>query len=112
MKIYRNVPKLYYAKLLTNLNSFFDMAQINFKSELFYYQNKFDTKFNLTVDAWTASNQQDYMGVTIHWIDKKWEMQSKLLDMIDLKENHTGAYLFRVLQEILTNFDIENSIFR
>jgi hypothetical protein len=49
------------------------------------------------VDVWIAFNQQDYMGVTIHWIDKKWEMQSKLLDMIDLKENYTGAYLFRVL---------------
>jgi hypothetical protein len=56
MKIYRNVSKLYYAKLLINLNSFFDMAQINFKSELFYYQDKFDTKYNLTVDIWTTSN--------------------------------------------------------
>jgi hypothetical protein len=39
-------------------------------------------------------------------------MESKLLDMIALHENHTGAYLFRVLQETVTDFDIENSIFR
>jgi hypothetical protein len=39
-------------------------------------------------------------------------MESKLLDMITLYENHTEAYLFRILQETLTDFGIENSIFR
>ena len=39
-------------------------------------------------------------------------MESKLLNIIVLHENYTGAYLFRVLQETVTDFDIENSIFR
>jgi hypothetical protein len=94
------------------LDLFFELGKTNFQSELLYYTKQFDTKYSLTLDVWTASNQQDYMGITVHWINKKWEMESKLLDMIALHENHTGAYLFRVLQETVTDFGIENSIFR
>jgi hypothetical protein len=79
---------------------------------LHYYKNKFGAKFSLTLDIWTTSNQQNYMGITVHFIDKNWVMQSKLLDMVDLKENHTGAYLHTILQKSLSDFEIQNSIFR
>jgi len=52
------------------------------------------------------------MGITIHFINKKWEIESNLLDMVDLKEKHSGLYLFRMLKEVLNDFKIQNNIFR
>jgi hypothetical protein len=83
------------------------------KSQLSYYINKYDSKFSLTLDGWTASpNQNAYFGITIHFINRDWEIESKLLDIIDLNEKHSGKYLFRVLKEALEDFEIQNRIFR
>ncbi len=39
-------------------------------------------------------------------------MDSKLLDMVDLKERHSGKYMYKVLNNTLIEFGVENSIFR
>ena len=46
------------------------------------------------------------MGITIHFVDKNWQLEFKLLDIIDLKESHSGIYLFRKMLESLEEFDI------
>jgi hypothetical protein len=52
------------------------------------------------------------MGITIHFINKNWQIESSLLDMIDLKEKHSGLYLFQILEQVLNDFNIKNHIFR
>jgi hypothetical protein len=106
------LPAIYASRLTNNMAAYFAIAKATFKSELSYYSDKFDAKFALTTDAWTATNQQAYMGTTIHFIDKQWQFRSKLLDMVELKESHSGAYLFRKLTDTLTDFNIENRIIR
>jgi len=107
-----DLPALYAAKLTNSMNLLFTIAKATFKSELAYYCDKFDVKFALTTDCWTATNQQAYMGTTIHYINKNWKMESKLLDIVEMKESHSGLYLFRKLTESLKDFEIENRIIR
>ncbi len=92
------------------MDYFFDIAKAKLKTDLAYYRDKFDQKFALTLDAWTATNQQPYFGITIHWINKNWQLESKLLNMISLKEKHAGLYFFRLLMENLKDFGIEDKI--
>ncbi len=52
------------------------------------------------------------MGITIHFLNKDWQLESKLLDMIDLKESHSGNYMFRLLKNSLEEFKIEKKVIR
>jgi len=52
------------------------------------------------------------MGITIHYINNNWDLESKLLDMIDLKKSHSGLYLFKKLNECLEKFEVEKRIIR
>lgn len=109
---FSDLPSLYAQKIANTTVSFFDIAKATFKSKLAYYSDKYDTKFALTTDAWTATNQQAFMGITIHYINNNWDLESKLLDMIDLKESHSGLYLFKKLNECLEKFEVEKRIIR
>ncbi len=52
------------------------------------------------------------MGITIHYINKNWQLQSNLLDMMELNSSHSGLYLFQKLTASLIDFNIENRIIR
>jgi len=39
-----------------------------------------EQKMSITTDAWTACNNQEYLSITLHWIDKEWNMKNILLD--------------------------------
>ena len=106
------MPSLYPQKLNNNLFNFYIIAKATLKLELAYYSEKFDTRFALITDCWTATNQQAYMGITIHYIDKNWQLQSNLLDMVELNSSHSGLYLFQKLTASLIDFNIENRIIR
>jgi len=102
---------LYAAKLVINLTTYYSLARATLRSQLGYYISKFDIKYLFIFDCWTAINQQAFLGIIIHWIDKDWSMESKLLDMINLEEKHSGYYLFQCLWHSLEDFGIEEYIF-
>ena len=57
------------------------------------------------MDVWTThkSSWIPYLGITVHWIDKNWEMQHMLLDLVYLgSQAHTGAFLGEKFMECLT----------
>ena len=67
-------------------------------------------KMSLTTDAWTACTNQAYLSVTLHWIDKDWNMQHILLDIIPIHENHTGLALAKNFLTTLKEYGIESKI--
>src|SRR6266536_1156862 len=75
-------------------------------------RNKYDKKFALTCNNWTATNQQAFIKITIHFLNKDWQLESKLLNMIDLKESHSENYMFRLLKNSLEEFKIEKNVIR
>jgi len=92
--------------------NFHIIAKAIFKSQLAYYSEKFDIRFILTTDCWIVINQQTYMETTIHYINKDWQLQSKLLDIIKLNSNHSDLYLFQKLTASLIDFNIKKRIIR
>ncbi len=72
--------------------------------------NKYNTQYSLTFDSWTASNQDEYMSITIHYINEQWQLQSKLIEVKNLIEKHLAKYLLNVLKTSLSEYDIEDKI--
>ncbi|CZT10958.1 uncharacterized protein RAG0_15273 [Rhynchosporium agropyri] len=66
--------------------------------------------FSLTLDAWIAINQDAYLGITLHFINKNFELKSYLLWIRDLKEPHLGRYLIEELLKSLQDYNIEYNI--
>lgn len=72
--------------------------------------SKYHVRFSLTFDCWTASNQDEYMSITIHYINENWQLISKLIGMENSQEKHLTKYLLNVLNDNLQEYDIENKI--
>jgi len=62
-----------------------------------------DTKgfFSITLDAWTASNSLEFLGITIHYLDDNFKIHSTLLYVETLEEKHFGVYLASTLIKVL-----------
>ena len=52
-----------------------------------------DRKVSITLDCWTSPNTKAFMGITVHYIDDSWTLQSHILDFVPLYEEHTGKKL-------------------
>lgn len=57
---------------------------------------KIPSKISLTIDGWTSIANQSYYGVTILFIDEKWELQS-LHPTLFLEMEDTQAKKLRIL---------------
>jgi hypothetical protein len=51
------------------------------------------SKISVTLDCWTSSNNIAFLGITGHYIDDGWVLQSLLLDFVPLDGEHTGENL-------------------
>jgi len=69
-----------------------------------------EQKMSITTDAWTACNNQGYISITLHWIDKEWKMKNILLDLIPIHESHTGLAFAENIFETLVKYNLGNKI--
>ena len=65
---------------------------------------------SFTVDAWTSKNQLPFLGISVHWINKKWELQSLTLDFCLLLGQHSGENLAQQFLKVLEDFNIETKV--
>ncbi|GBC32327.2 zinc finger BED domain-containing protein RICESLEEPER 2-like [Rhizophagus irregularis DAOM 181602=DAOM 197198] len=63
-----------------------------------------------TVDAWTSKNQLPFLGISVHWINKKCELQSLTLDFCLLSGQHSGENLAQQFLKVLEDFNIETKL--
>ena len=54
---------------------------------------KVGSKISVTLDCWTSSNNKAFLGITGHYIDDDWVLQSLVLDFVPLCGEHTGENL-------------------
>ncbi len=106
----RDIPALYYESIKNELILLYHTHVTKFQEELSTLYSKYNTRFSFTFDAWTASNQNEYLGITIHYIDNAWNLNAKLIGMEHLKERHLAKYLLKVLVECFTQYKIEDKI--
>ena len=107
---YSDAPAIYYKTLRNAMSILFTKNFEIIKSELFDIHSKHKSNFSLTFDYWKTDNQDEYMAITIHYIDKDWNLISRLIDMKLLTEIHNAAYLAEILNGVLKSFGISDKV--
>lgn len=69
------------SKLIRDLDKTFLSAQSILKIEL-QEHIKFGGRISVTTDAWTASNNKEFIAVTAHWKNADWKQRSQLLEVV------------------------------
>ncbi|CAK1598491.1 unnamed protein product [Parnassius mnemosyne] len=64
----------------------------------------------LTTDCWTSSQTENYIGVTVHYIDKNFEPQQILLECKGLNETHTSANLAKELKRVTDEWNLTHKV--
>lgn len=59
-----------------------------------------------TADGWTSKALDKYMGMTVHSINKDWELERFALSCCPQNGRSTGQNLANVIDEVLTNLDL------
>ena len=57
--------------------------------------------FALTTDIWKSRHNQAYTGLTVHYVDDCYLLQSHLLENVEFPESHTGINISEELEAIL-----------
>jgi len=65
-----------------------------------------DSRFSFTTDCWTSPNNLGFLGITVHWVDKQFELQSMTLAFAPLKTSHCGTELARGFKAVLRDFGL------
>uniref|UniRef100_A0ACD5T6T2 Uncharacterized protein n=1 Tax=Avena sativa TaxID=4498 RepID=A0ACD5T6T2_AVESA len=64
-----------------------------------------DQRVCLTTDTWTSIQNQNYMSLTVHWINSRWELERKVLNFCFVPD-HAGDTLGRMVEECLLEWEI------
>ncbi|CAH1110803.1 unnamed protein product [Psylliodes chrysocephalus] len=64
----------------------------------------------ITTDAWTSINTVSYIGVTAHFVDEKFNLNSILLECSSSNMRHTAENLAADLQRVCKEWNIENKV--
>ena len=62
--------------------------------------------FSLTTDLWTSASHDPYLSLTMHYIDKQWNLKSINLETTPMFDDHTGVNLYEALNDILENWNL------
>ena len=66
--------------------------------------------FSATTDLWTSAATEPYMTLTVHFIDKTWNLQSFCLDTVPIFSDHTGQNITDAVMDILTTGSCQQKI--
>jgi len=59
------------------------------------------SSFAMTMDIWTSLSKQTYIGLTIHYVDHEFKLQSQFLETKEFPEDHTDANIAEELELML-----------
>ena len=71
-----------------------------------------NSKFSLTLDEQTSSNNLDFLAITIYYYNNSFKLESYLLGFKNLNSynNYSGDILYNIVNNILKQFNIRNKI--
>ncbi|XP_017467285.1 PREDICTED: zinc finger BED domain-containing protein 1-like [Rhagoletis zephyria] len=67
----------------------------------------------LTMDGWTSRAQDNFIGVTAHYIaddNNRMSLESDLLTCVSYSERHTADNITKKLQEVLLDWELNNKV--
>jgi hypothetical protein len=65
---------------------------------------------SFTLDAWTSKNKLPFLGISVHWIDEKWNLKCSILDFCFLSGPHSGENLATHFFDVLKEFNIATKV--
>lgn len=65
---------------------------------------------SITTDSWTSVNTHSFTTVTGHFINNDWLLKSVVLATVHKKEDHTAENLRADIEEVLTDFGVQNKV--
>jgi hypothetical protein len=65
-----------------------------------------ESKVALSLDCWSSSTRLSFMGIIAHYISKDWVLVEELIGFESLKEVHTGIALAKVVNDIISQFNL------
>ena len=63
-------------------------------------------KVSATLDGWTSPFQDDFLGVTVHWINNEWRQRELVISFEPLSGSHTGENLCAAFIKVLDRFKL------
>ena len=67
-------------------------------------------QLSFTFDAWTSATMTPFIGVTVHFIDKTWNLRSHLLSFDTLPGSHTSENQAAHLLNIFADYDVKDKV--
>ena len=62
--------------------------------------------FALTTYIWTSRHNQAYTGLTIHYVNDRYDLQTQLLETVEFPDSHTGVNISEELKAILDEWGL------
>ncbi|CAG8683165.1 27630_t:CDS:2 [Gigaspora margarita] len=86
--------------------------KINFMVELnqIFGNIKILSKVALIADFWTSLKMENFLAITIYFIDKNWNLQHFVLDIFQFKCSYTGESIANKVYSLLEEFKIETKV--
>jgi hypothetical protein len=81
------------------------------KENLKFHLQSIPGKICLTYDMWSAINTDQYMVLTAHFVNMRWELEKKVLAFFHFPPPHTGANLAEKMLCLLKEWGIERKVF-
>lgn len=83
-----------------------------FDSELLALKSRVEksTAIAITSDFWTSMGNESYCGITGHWINDDWQMESSALECLHVEERHFAANVAEVYENFAADWGISSKI--
>lgn len=71
-----------------------------------------DSRYSLTLDEWKSGNNNDYLAITIHFLNKDFKVEKYLIGFEYLNDStaYTGEELYKYVDSVLKEYDIRNKV--
>lgn len=63
--------------------------------------------YGLTMDAWSSITTEPFLVITIHFIDKQFNLKARVLQCVYVPEDHTGVNIAQRVTEVLEDFSLD-----
>ena len=63
----------------------------------------------MTTDIWTSGAVDDYLTLTVHYLNDSWKLSTKVLLTREMSEHHTGQNIADRMTEAATEWEIPDT---
>lgn len=63
--------------------------------------------FALTMDAWSSITTAPFLVITVHYVDDKFNLNSRCLQCVYVPEDHTGINIASRVEEVIEDFGLK-----